>query len=75
MGTTKKRPPLAKVVWANIISWMIIHDVEEEEICALLGVKSLYQRKKNQFLTIEELEKVAAYLMVEPEKLFNGYGG
>lgn len=73
--TTKKRPQLFKVVWANIIGWMIIRDVEEEEICALLGVKSLYQRKKNQFLTIEELEKVAAYLMVEPEKLFNGYGG
>lgn len=74
MRTTKKRTQLAKVVWTNIIGWMIIRDVEEEEICALLGVKSLYQRKKNQFLTIEELEKVAAYLMVEPEKLFNGYG-
>jgi len=73
--TTKKRPPLAKVVWANIISWMIIRDVEEEEICVLLGVKRLNERRKKSLLTVEELEKVAAYLMVEPQKLFDGYGG
>jgi hypothetical protein len=71
MATLKKSksPSLALVVWANIQKWTMIRGIDDAEIAALLGVKRLDFRKRSRLLDIAEMEKLCAYLAVEPEKL------
>lgn len=71
MATLKKSnsPSLSLVVWANIQKWMMIRGIDDAEIAALLGVTRLDARKRSRLLDITEMEKLCAYLAVEPEKL------
>lgn len=70
MRTAKtKTPPLALVVWANIQKWMLIRGVDDEEIGILIGCRQLYKRKQKLSLSIAELDMIAKYLAIEPEKL------
>lgn len=64
-----KSPSLSLVVWANIQKWMMIRGIDDAEIAALLGVTRLDARKRSRLLDITEMEKLCAYLAVEPEKL------
>ena len=64
-----KSPSLSLVVWANIQKWMMIRGIDDAEIAALLGVTRLDARKRSRLLDIAEMEKLCAYLAVEPEKL------
>lgn len=66
----KSKPPsLSLVVWANIQKWMMIRGIDDAEIAALLGVTRLDARKRSRLLDIAEMEKLCAYIAVEPEKL------
>ena len=65
----KNAVPLGKVVWANIRKWMIVRDVTDEEISALLGITRLYERIKTSSISVAEMDSIAKYLAVEPEKL------
>ena len=69
MAAKAKQTPLPLIIWANIQKWMIVRGVEDSEIAALLVVKSLADRKRKLYLTIEEMESVCKYLAIEPEKL------
>ena len=71
MATLKKSksPSLALVVWANIQKWMMIRGIDDAEIAAILGVTRLDGRKRSRLLDITEMEKLCAYIAVEPEKL------
>ena len=70
MATTKtKKPPLALIVWANIQKWMMIRGVDDEQLALSIGLKQLSYRKKELLINIDELEKIASFLAVEPEKL------
>lgn len=67
--TKSKTPPLALVVWANIHKWMMIRGVDDEQLALSIGLKQLSYRKKELLINIDELEKIASFLAVEPEKL------
>ena len=70
MATTKtKKPPLALIVWANIQKWMMIRGVDDEQLALSIGLKQLSYRKKELLINIDELEMIASFLAVEPEKL------
>lgn len=65
----KTKPPLALVVWANIQKWMMIRCVDDEQLALSIGLKQLSYRKKELLINIDELERIASFLAVEPEKL------
>lgn len=69
MALKPKSPPLTIVVWANIQKWMMIREVEDSEIAAILGVKRLDTRIRNKVLAVSEMDSIAQYLAIEPEKL------
>lgn len=70
MATMKtKTPPLALIVLANIQKWMMIRGVDDEQLALSIGLKQLSYRKKELLINIDELEKIASFLAVEPEKL------
>lgn len=64
-----KPPSLALIIWANIIKWQMVRGVQDSEIAALLNVKNLTDRKRNKFITAEEMDTICSYLAIEPEKL------
>ena len=67
--TKSKTPTLSLVVWANIQKWMMIRGVDDEQLALSIGLKQLSYRKKELLINIDELEKIASFLAVEPEKL------
>lgn len=67
--TKSKTPTLALVVWANIQKWMMIRGVDDEQLALSIGLKQLSYRKKELLINIDELERIASFLAVEPEKL------
>ena len=70
MAAIKRKPvSLGTIVWANIRKWMIVRDVSDEEIAAVLGISRLYERIKLSSISVSEMDKVAKYLAIEPEKL------
>lgn len=62
-------PPLALIVWANIVKWATVRGISDDEISAVLGVTRLYERKKSKHITVSEMENICRLLAVEPEKL------
>lgn len=67
--TKSKTPTLSLVVWANIQKWMMIRGVDDEQLALSIGLKQLSYRKKELLINIDELERIASFLAVEPEKL------
>lgn len=67
--TKSKTPALSLVVWANIQKWMMIRGVDDEQLALSIGLKQLSYRKKELLINIDELERIASFLSVEPEKL------
>ena len=43
--------------------------VDDEQLALSIGLKQLSYRKKELLINIDELEKIASFLAVEPEKL------
>lgn len=69
MARPNKTVPLTVIVWANIVKWATIRGVEDREIAACLGVKELAARKRNHYITVDEMARLCGLLAVEPEKL------
>lgn len=67
--TKTKEPPLPLVIWANISKWQQIRGVEDEQLAAVLLVKSIADRRRKLYLTIEEMGNICKLLAIEPEKL------
>lgn len=64
-----KEPPLPLVIWANISKWQQIRGVEDEQLAAVLLVKSIADRRRKLYLTIEEMGNICQLLAIDPEKL------
>lgn len=71
MATIKasKVPPLEVIVWANIKKWQMIRGIDDEQLTALLGIKTLKVRRRTKFLTLEEMGLICAQFDIEPERL------
>lgn len=67
--TKTKDPPLQLVIWANIAKWQTIRGVEDAQLASVLLVKNLTDRRRKQYLTIEEMGNICKLLAIEPEKL------
>lgn len=61
--------PIELVIWANIQKWQLIRGVEDEQLASVLLVKSLADRKRKLYLTIQEMGTVCKLLAIEPERL------
>lgn len=66
---TAKAVPLRKKAWANIAKFQSLRNVSDEEMSVLLGVE-IKPKRKNGYLSVDELEIIANRLGVSPERLF-----
>jgi hypothetical protein len=64
-----KTPALELIVWANITKWQTLRGVADEAIASVLLVKSLPDRRRKLYLTVEEMGRICKLLAIEPEKL------
>lgn len=65
----KKLPPLEYIIWANVEKWRMIRGISNEQVCGILGVQRLSDRKAKGYMTTEEMGRICTYFEIEPEKL------